>query len=52
MAQLCQARGELQQAAQWCRKVIDFMQSHPEMFNARDEASFRRRIARLDPGTS
>jgi hypothetical protein len=52
MAYICEARGEFLPAAQWLRKVIDFMRSHPEMFSPRDEVAFQKRIARFDPGTT
>jgi hypothetical protein len=52
MAHLCEARGELLPAAQWLRKVIDFMRSHPEMFSPKDEVPFEKRITQLDPATT
>jgi TolA-binding protein len=49
MSLLCEARGEPKAAAQWCRKVIEFMREHPETFTSKDEVEFQRRIDRLDP---
>lgn len=52
MSLLCEARGEPLAAAQWCRKVIDFMRVRPAVFTAKDEVMFRQRIERLDPTAS
>jgi SEC-C motif len=52
MSLLCEARGEPLAAAQWCRKVIEFMRAHPAIFTSKDEVQFRRRIQRLDPASS
>lgn len=49
MSLLCEARGEPKEAAQWCRKVIEFMRAHPKTFTSKDEVEFQRRIDRLDP---
>jgi hypothetical protein len=38
MSYICEARGELSQAAQWLGKVIDFMRQRPQMFHPGDEA--------------
>ena len=52
MAYICEGRGEFLSAAQWLHKVIDFMRSRPEMFSAKDEAPFHKRIARFDPSAT
>jgi hypothetical protein len=49
MGMLCEARGEALEAAQWYRRIIAFMRAHPEMFSAKDEVRFQRRLERLDP---
>lgn len=52
MSLLCEARGEPKAAAQWCRKVIEFMRAHPGVFKSKDEVQFQRRIDRLERGAS
>ena len=52
MGYICEGRGEFLSAAQWLHKVIDFMRSRPEMFGAKDEAPFHKRIARFDPSAT
>ncbi len=49
MGMVCEARNEPLQAAQWYRQVIAFIRAHPEVFSAKDETRYHRRIARLDP---
>jgi tetratricopeptide (TPR) repeat protein len=51
MAYICEARGEFLSAAQWLHKVIEFMRDQPEMFSAKDEAPFQKRIARFESST-
>jgi hypothetical protein len=52
MAYICEGRGEVLAAAQWLRKVIEFMRSRPEMFSPKDEAPFQKRIDKFVPDTT
>lgn len=52
MGMLCEARDEPLQAAQWYRQVIAFIRAHPEVFSAKDETRYHRRIERLNPTTA
>jgi hypothetical protein len=52
MGMLCEARNEPLQAAQWYRQVVAFIRAHPDVFSAKDETRYQRRIQRLDPTTA
>lgn len=49
LGMICEARGDNRQAAEYYRKVIAFLGEHPENGDPDLEATFLRRIERLDP---
>jgi tetratricopeptide (TPR) repeat protein len=49
LGMICEARGDNRQAAEYYRKVIAFLGEHPENDDPDLQATFRRRIERLDP---
>ena len=49
LAMVYEARGDNQQAADYYRKVIDFIRQHPDQYDPEFEDVFRNRIDRLDP---
>jgi TolA-binding protein len=44
-----EARGDNKQAADYYRKVIDFVRSHPDQYEPEFEATFHRLVQKLDP---
>jgi hypothetical protein len=44
-----EARGDHKQAADYYRKVIDFVRAHPDQYEAGFEDTFHRLIQKLDP---
>ena len=44
-----EARGDSKQAAEWYRKVIEFMHAHPEQYEPEFSTVFERLVLRLDP---
>jgi tetratricopeptide (TPR) repeat protein len=49
---ICEARGDPRGAAQWYRKVIDFIRQHPEHYSEKDARPFHRLIQKLDPAAA
>lgn len=49
LRQLYEARGQNKEAADCYRKVIEFIQAHPDDYDADFEAVFHRLITKLDP---
>jgi tetratricopeptide (TPR) repeat protein len=46
-AMICEARGEYEQAMDYCRRVIDWMDANPDDFEPRSREPFYRDIERL-----
>ena len=44
-----EARGDPKQAAAWYRKVVEFIQQHPDGYAPEMEKPFRKQADRLDP---
>lgn len=44
-----EARGDTKQAADYYRKVIDFVRTHPDQYEPEFEATFHRLVQKLDP---
>jgi TolA-binding protein len=44
-----EARGDTKQAADYYRKVIDFVRAHPDQYEPEFETTFHRLIQKLDP---
>lgn len=49
LAMIYEARGDHQQAADYYRKVIDFIRQHPDQYDPEFEDVFRKRVDKLDP---
>jgi tetratricopeptide (TPR) repeat protein len=47
-----EARGDHKQAADYYRKVLEFIHAHPDDYDPKFEAVFHRLIAKLDPTTA
>jgi len=45
-----EARGDNKQAADYYRRVIDFVRAHPDQYEPEFEATFHRLVQKLDPG--
>jgi len=43
------ARGDNKQAADYYRKVIDFVRAHPDQYEPEFETTFHRLVQKLDP---
>lgn len=53
LGMVCEARGEHKQAADYYRKVIEFIRAHPDDYDdPKFEAVFHRLVAKLDPPTA
>jgi TolA-binding protein len=44
-----EARGDTKQAADYYRKVIDFVRAHPDQYELEFETTFHRLVQKLDP---
>ena len=44
-----EARGDHKAAAEWYRKVVEFVRAHPESYDPEFEMTFQGLIAKLDP---
>ena len=49
LGMLFEARGDSKQAAHYYRKVVEFIQQHPDGFDPEVEVEFTERAERLDP---
>jgi tetratricopeptide (TPR) repeat protein len=49
LGMVAEARGDNKQAANYYRKVIDFVRSHPDQYEPGFEDTFHRLIQKLDP---
>jgi tetratricopeptide (TPR) repeat protein len=49
LAMVYEARGDRQKAADYYRKVIDFIRQHPDQYEPDFEDVFRKRVDKLDP---
>jgi hypothetical protein len=47
-----EARGDNKQAADYYRKVIDFVRAHPDQYESGFEDTFHQLIKKLDPVTA
>jgi tetratricopeptide (TPR) repeat protein len=53
LGMVCEARGDHKQAADYYRKVIEFIRAHPDDYDdPQFEAVFHRLVAKLDPPTA
>ena len=44
-----EARGDKKQAADYYRKLIDFVRAHPDQYEPEFETTFHRLVQKLDP---
>ena len=49
LGMVCEARGDHRQAADYYRKAIDVIRSHPDNYDPEFEAVFQKLINRLEP---
>jgi tetratricopeptide (TPR) repeat protein len=52
LGMVAEARGDNKQAADYYRKVIDFVRSHPDQYEPGFEDTFHRLIQKLDPASA